>query len=387
MSNLNDLENLDIYNIKQLFRNGRRIRSVTNDLRIIQNLKLAKLDSVRYLECVNRCDLDFLSLTESQKLCTGTGIVAGNLESTECSSCNRTLLIKEKEIFEEYRISINYHEIYDFICQKLSPEFTTKRIDDSHILLYDKEKTEYQICLLDICEKVECKTSFYYSDNILYVVCDYSEFFEAPNVLWLFDLIMMCNNKISSYIRTKVPNIEIKKINKVMNDTIDNSEWQKFENFIDKLIIYINKNPKLVNTGLSFLEKYSGTSVSSFLIRLGGPGKSDAFVINLSEYIKEVLRSPKFFEYKHSKKGEYFKQAIRKSDIRQLIEKSMELDGVLFSNRIKVESYVWDRIIQSYLQKGYWKYVIINRFLLIFIISLFAKEFWNNPNVIENSSI
>lgn len=383
VSNLNDLDTLNIDDPKKLFRNGIRIKEITNNLKVIQKLKLAKLDSVRYIKCVNRCDLDFLSLTESQKLCTGTGTISGDLDNTECSSCNRTLLVKEKEIFEEYRLSINYPEIYELICQKLDSEFTIMRIDEAHILLHDKEKVEHQICLLDICEKLECKTSFYYSDRTLYVVCDQSEFFEAPTVIWLFNLLKMENYEISNYIRTKVPNIEMKKINDVMNKTIDDSKWQDFEGFINDLIKYVNTNPKLVNKGLSFLEKYSGTSVSSFLVKLSGPGKSDAFVINLSEYIKEVFHSNKFLEYKHSGKEEFSKQTIRNSDVQQLIEKSMELDGILFSNRIKVVSYVWNRIIQSFQQKGYWQYVVINRYLLIFIISLFVEEFWDDPEIIR----
>ncbi len=271
-----------------------------------------------------------------------------------------------------------------YLINKIRGTLEPEKTDNSHIILKNNEKI-HKICFLDLCQDIDCKTSFYYSDDILYTYCDYNERIDAENVIWIIDLLSIDDNAIVDFIFSRAPSIKIQNIEQIINDNIDKIDEYQFEEFIKRLLNYIVDHPRKYNEGKNFLKKYSGSIVASFIFRIGGAGKVDGRIINLKEYFKTALKSNISLEFKHSDSDHYNTTQITHHDIKQFITQSYEEPGALFSNRERIGGSTVDELHRYKQLTGFWKYIVIHRPLLKLFISLFASEFWNDPNCLNNA--
>jgi len=379
--NLKQLKNLKLSNIERIFKDGLCILKLSDTALTLERLNLIKLKEFHYVKCVNKEDNDFLELSEDKKYCTGIAKIDEEMETTECPDCDRLIFIDEKAKYKGYEVSINYSQIAQIIREKLCLSNTSFSQDKSHIIYKDQKNRHYTLCIIDICEDIECKTSFYYGDHIMYVACDTNEIIDAPNVISLFDLLFMDSDKLLGYLTQQVPKTVSEKIEKVMEKWIDNGTWEQFEDFVTRLLNYIKETPKNYNKGMGFLQKYSGTIVSSFSFKIGGSGNKDAFSVDLYEYIERALTPNTTREYKHSSRKN-IETPISLNDFRELLDHSTEKGGVIFTNRNNISSTVLKKCIYYKETNGYWKYIVIHRPLLKLLISLFANDFWDNPRLL-----
>jgi len=365
---------------KIIFRDNFEIEEINNDIQELQNSGLINLSKGSYVKCVNRGDKDYLDLTEDQKSCTGISYINETQEVSECHACNRHLILENKEKFNVNLISINYNVVIEILRKKLGKENTSIKKDNAHVIFIDNNGKEHTLCILDLCKNLECKTSFYYSDEILYIYCDVVVGFDAPNVIWFFDLLIKEPDQLITFIRTTTPKIYTERVREVMENFIDRMSWQKFESFIPQLLNNIRENPENYNGGFSFLDKYSGTIISSFSVKLSGSGRTDVYSINLLDYFQQVLKSDIRIECKHSD-PDNINSSVGISDLRELMDHAYQNAGGIFTNRKKIDGSAINRCIDLKETYGQWKYVIIHRPLLKLFISLFFKEFWDNPEI------
>jgi len=378
--NFNFKNKNEISSIKQIFRDNFEIWKVNDLVLNLVDSGLITLSKNSYIKCVNRGDRDFLDLTEDQKSCTGISHINEYQEVSECQNCDRQLISENKEKFEIYIISINYNAVINELREKLGKEKTLLKNDNTHIIYVDGSGKKYTLCILDLCKNVDCKTSIYYSDEILYIYCDVVVGFDAPNVIWLFDLLIKRPGELLNFIKMISPMISSKRVKKVMENFIDGMTWQEFEDFIPQMLNYIRDNPKNYNEGMSFLQKYSGTIISAFSVKLSGSGKTDAYSINLLNYFKQILKPDIRIECKHSA-SDNINSSIGINDLRELMDHSYQKEGVIFTNRKKIDGSAINRCIDFKEEYGQWKYVIIHRPLLKLLISLFFKELWDKPEL------
>ncbi len=380
-----DLLNINnISRLRHVFRDNFEIEELSDDIQELINSGFIKINEDFYVKCVNRGDRDFANLTEDQRICTGISYVNEAQEVSECQACNRHLFLENKEKFKIYTISLNYNIIIEVLREKLGKEKTSIKKDKAHIIFVNNDGNEHTLCILDLCENIDCKTSFYYSDEILYIYCDVVVGFDAPNVIWLFDLLLKKAEELSNFIRTTTPLLNTEKIRKVMKNFIDKMSWQKFEDFITQLLNYIRDNPKNYNEGITFLQKYSGTIISSFSVKLSGSGRTDAYSIDILNYFQQTFKSDIRIECKHSEHSN-INSSVGKIALRELMDHAYQNKGAIFTNREKIDGYALNRCIDFREKDGQWRYVIIHRPLLILFISLFLREFWDNPKKIISS--
>lgn len=352
---------------------------VNKELKKLQELKFISLQKLNYVKCVNRNDEDYYNLTDVQKNCTGTRVVLKNVELTTCNTCNRIIETQNKKIFTSNLVKIKCLNIRLHLIEKIRGILDPQKSDNSHIILKNNGNV-HKICFLDLCQDIECKTSFYYGDYILYAYCDYNERINAENVVWIIDLLTISDDAIVDFIFSRAPSIKIQNIEQKINDYIDKIDEHQFEEFIKSLLNYIADHPKEYNEGINFLKKYSGSILASFTFKIGGAGKVDGRIVNLNEYFETALKSNISLEFKHSDSKHYLTTSISHKDIKQLIAQSYEEPGALFSNRERIVGNSIDELHRFKQKKGFWKYVVIHRPLLKLFISLFASEFWNDPN-------
>ncbi len=370
---------------RRIFRDNYELEEINKYIQDLINSGLITISEDIYVKCVNRNDNDFLDLTEDQKGCSGKSYINKDQEISECETCNRQLILESKEQFKVYTVSINYNTIIELLSEKIGNEKVSIKNNNTHIIFLDEEGKIHTLCIFDLCDSVECKSEFYYSDAILYIYCDIvlGEF-KAPNIIWLFDFLSIDSEQVINFIKTKTPMVNSEKIQEVMENFIDSMSWQEFEDFITQILNYIRVNPDYYNEGMTFLQKYSGTIVSSFSIKLSGSGRTDAYSINLLNYFQLLLKSDIRIEVKHSEPSN-IDSSIRLGDIRELMDHAYQNEGVIVTNRTKIDGSAIGRCIDLKEVNGRWRYVIIHRPLLKLFITLFIKEFWDNPEVFISS--
>ena len=348
----------------------------------LEELEFIKLKRQLYVKCVNRDDDDFNYLTEDQKNCTGIGLVYNDEELTSCNNCNRVIRIQEKNISRFYIIKLMCLNIRSYLIEIIHDSLEPGISDESHIIVKNSDRI-HKVCFLDLCQDITCKTSFYYGDDILYTYCDYNERIDAENVIWIIDLLSMEKDAILDYIFSKSPSLVIENIDRIMNEHIDSINEYQFENLITLLLNYIRSHSKELNRGKTFLNKYSSSIIGSFVFKIGGAGRVDSRIINLKNYLEIALRSDISLEYKHSNTDNYYVTQITHRNIKQLIAQSFGKPSVLFSNRNSVVGSSIDDLHRYKQETGFWKYIVIHRPLLMLFISLFAPEFWKDPECIN----
>ena len=384
MFNFDFINKKNVSVFRRIFRDNFEIEETNKEVKELLDSGLINISEDFYVKCVKRGDGDYLDLTEDQKNCTGISYINEVQEVTQCHDCNRHLILENKEKFKVYIISINYDVVIEVLRESIGKENTSIKNDNAHIIIVDKNGKKHILCILDLCKSVDCKTSFYYSDEILYIYCDVVVGFNAPNVIWLFDLLLKEPEQLYNFIITTTPKIYIEKAREIMNNFIDKMSWQKFEDFIPRLLNYIRENPDNYNWGLSLLQKYSGTIISSFSIKLSGSGRTDAYSINLLDYFQQALKSDIRIECKHSD-PDNINTSVGIRSLRELMDHAYQNEGVIFTNRKKIDGSAINRCLDLKEKYGQWKYVIIHRPLLKLFISLFIKEFWDNPELFFSS--
>lgn len=270
------------------------------------------------------------------------------------------------------------------LIEKIRGSLEPEQSDNSHIILKINDKI-HKICFLDLCQDIDCKTSFYYGDDIVYTYCDYNERINGENVIWIIDLLSMDDDAIVDFILSKAPSNIMESIEQIMNEHIDEINAYQFEKFITKLLNYISNHPKKLNEGKTFLTRYSGSLVASFTFKIGGAGNVDGRIVNLKNYFEIPLRSDISLEFKHSDINNYKTTQINHNDIEQFITQSVEDPAVLFSNRESITGSSIDKLHRYKQRNSFWKYVVIHRPLLKLFISLFASEFWDEPDCLNNA--
>ena len=90
------------------------------------------------------------------------------------------------------------------------------------------------------------------------------------------------------------------------------------------------------------------------------------------------MKSDIRIECKHSKPNN-IESSVGIKDLRELMDHAYQKDGVIFTNRKKIDGSAINRCIELKESTNQWKYIIIHRPLLNLFISLFFKEFWDNP--------
>ncbi|MHA1756188.1 MAG: hypothetical protein ACTSVV_05410 [Promethearchaeota archaeon] len=378
------LNQLNLDQVKQVFRNNYECEEISSTIQKLIDLRLIEVEEKTYVKCVNRNDDDFLDLTEDQKMCSGTSYIDGVQDYCECDVCGRRLIIANKEKFKNYSVSINYDTVINLLIDKIGNSRFEINRNNAHIEILDEMENKRVLCILDLCDNVECKSKFYYSDSIIYIYCDkiYGNIQATPNIIWFFDFLTINSDQIIYFIKDNAPLVNSNKIRTIMANYIDTMSWQEFEDFIPRILNYIREHPNKYNEGLTSLQKHSGTIFSSFSIKLGGSGRTDAYSINLLDYLCFLLKPDISIEVKHSNQNN-IKNSIRRSDLRELMDHAYQKEGVIITNRKNIDAYVMDRCIQLKKENnGNWKYIVIHRPLLILFISLFIKDFWDDPEVL-----
>ena len=94
-------------------------------------------------------------------------------------------------------------------------------------------------------------------------------------------------------------------------------------------------------------------------MKLSGFGITDDYSINLLDYFQQALKSNIRIECKHSDPYN-INSSVGIRDLRELMDHAYQNEGVIFTNRKKIDGSAINRCIELKETYRQWKYVIIH---------------------------
>ncbi len=139
-----------------------------------------------------------------------------------------------------------------------------------------------------------------------------------------------------------------------------------FEKFVVNLLKELRETlPKFLTT---LHTQYGNTLLNSKVVRIGGPGMPDFHIINLYSYLSSI-KPEKYGEAKA-----YFKSRFSEMDYSEGVRHAKEGELLMITATNNVAPSVWRDIVEMRERKGYYKHVLIDRELLLLLISLVKNK-------------
>lgn len=104
---------------------------------------------------------------------------------------------------------------------------------------------------------------------------------------------------------------------------------------------------------------------NSKVITLGGPGYPDFLILDLCKYLSDGLKPDKYGEVK-----KYNKTRFTISDYGITLAHSNEGDNLIIVSTNDIQKEVWVKIIESMRINNYFKNVLIDKDLILLLLSL-----------------
>ncbi|WP_456330729.1 hypothetical protein [Archaeoglobus sp.] len=149
---------------------------------------------------------------------------------------------------------------------------------------------------------------------------------------------------------------------KVVSGWNEKKKPYNFEKFVVNLFKDLRETlPEFLAT---LHTQYGNTLLNSKVVKIGGPGMQDFQIINLYDYLSSI-KPERYGEVKA-----YFKGKFTVDDYSEGLRHAKEGDLLMVTATNNIAPSVWKDIIEMRERKGYYKHVLIDRELLLLLISL-----------------
>lgn len=111
------------------------------------------------------------------------------------------------------------------------------------------------------------------------------------------------------------------------------------------------------------LQTIKDTIINTKFVNIGGPGQPDFFLINTFEYLQAGLKPEKYGEMKCYTKSEFTME-----DFGKALGHAVSNDTLSIVSSDEIHPMVWSKIFEFKNQEKYYKHVIIDKDLILFLI-------------------
>jgi ABC-type Fe3+-citrate transport system substrate-binding protein len=134
-----------------------------------------------------------------------------------------------------------------------------------------------------------------------------------------------------------------------------------FESFVGKLLEDARRNPERLEKYRRKLNRRSRSLLGAVVRVIGGPGAEDIMVEPKAQYLANLFSSSGTHEMKK------YTSSLNLADLRELMDHCEQrgTSGILFTSTNRVARSVWSRIRSVRSAEGIWKYVVIDRDLIL----------------------
>ncbi|MFW6009287.1 MAG: hypothetical protein ACOCP8_08505 [archaeon] len=377
-----------IFHYKQLF--------TTDELRMMKNSPLynsalelnkkdlIKLNEKKYINCNNSFySKDSFGLPGEKYRCNGKVLIDNLYDEEElvCPECGKVIEFNKSNLIIKYCSTINYKSIIKYIQNIIieSEEFNIKENKEGFFVVENESSKLINICipsLVGIDNKYYYTFNYVWNKNPLFIkIKNYSISHIADNFnsIGIWDIINDSNNLIEKIKLASVEiedNKEVEEIDKRFKEFVENITWQKFEDWVNEVLIsHIKDKKKLVEEYLQKLERDKNKIYGYFPVKIGGAGNTDIRFIKKYSYLNNIIHNyenAKIWDAKrHSDSTSLSRDDMRKINYHLDIDPSSPDRAIIICTSNKIASTAWDSMFELASNSNEWKLQIIPKSLLI----------------------
>jgi hypothetical protein len=347
----------------------------------MQRCGVIHLREIKFVHCSNEQDPDFDQLEEGQIDCDGELVLTKAIESEGrglCPVCNRLISIEGKTRLAKFETVVDHDRVLRFALD-LSKEVLNGLAETSDRGVWQGffKGSEVRVCVIDLCDSdIYFSWPRLFSTPVLFIVVDSKrlDYRQLPDDMILISLgqlltsmnpAKMLESELIDLIEVseenKLEKPDFNEISKKLDDFLVKLTPQKFELFINSFAKKLSEDKELLLRYKRKLKRMSSSILGALVRKIGGTGHEDVMVEPKYAYLDNLFKGSNTFEMKR------YSGTLEIRDLRELMDFCQRegTDGVLFTSTSKVRSTVWATIRQIKNTEGRWKYIVIDRQLLL----------------------
>jgi hypothetical protein len=374
----------DSNEVDTLLNRGRIVYPSDPDFSVAESLQrcgIIQLREIRFVLCSNKHDPDFDELEDGQIGCDGELVLTKAIQSEgrgSCPVCDRLIFIEGKTSLTKFETVVDYDRVLRYVLD-LNDKVLNGLAETSDRGVWQGffKGAKVRVCIIDFCDS----DSYFswptlFSTPVLFIVVDSKRLDcrQLPDdmILISFGQLLTSMTPEKTLESELIDLIEVSEENKLEKPDYDEVS-NRFDDFLTKLTplefeLFINSFVKKLGEDKELLLRYkrklrrTGSSILGALIRrIGGTGHEDVMVEPKCAYLDNLFKESNTLEMKR------YSGTLELKDLRELIDfcEREGTDGVLFTSTSKVRSTVWATIRQIKNTERRWKYIVIDRQLLL----------------------
>jgi len=344
--------------------------------------QLLLIESKNYVKCVNSEDSDILFVPDYN--CDCSGVVYANEDGRflkdeyYCPDCGRIIFPQSKQKFKLFTTNINWDGLQNWVFNKFRRIDNNARILDDGVIeiIYNQKKVFICIANENLCRSNRFSwSSFSYNDPIVNVytvipnlIREYIDLTVTIDLIGLLGikndgLVEIVENSLSHYRRLS----DREQFEKDFDTFVNSLSDTEFEKFCLRLLNYFTSENDQIKNYIAYLRRYKNTIHGKYFVHLSGPGLADGFIWSKYDYLKNLFEG-KYLEGHVEVKKYYGDTSVDSDDFSRFVNHAMDKPGILITTTSKIKGPVWNKIQEWRNNKGWYRFIIIDRELLLELI-------------------
>jgi hypothetical protein len=378
---------------ERILREGMRFTNpseeVLNTLDCFRALGIIQVEKKVSVRCSNEKDNDYLYRDDLD--CPGEIFISSSEGEYYCPECGRPINdISSKEHFQKYAISLDPNGTETYVKNALNSLSNIKEIESTSRFVFNVITVNDKNLRVVIPPYSEIKYHYaglFFAEPSLYIIPSPLQeptmtVLEKRQYLGLVDLLSCSTEEIAERLELAAIPIEGRRFYSDLERKFDqmitrhkDHGWQYYEQeFIPALLRYISENPNLIQQYLEKLQRLIHTIFGEFIVPIGGSGSPDFIPINKFEFFNQVFRGESIGDAKC-----YVHSTLSYDDV-STINGHIDIDpkgaksAIVFVAGNEISSTAWNFVSRLRQNSGYWKIMIIPKYLILELISELRAE-------------
>jgi hypothetical protein len=374
--------------VAHLLRNGLRIQGEDSEskevLDCLCNLNVATVREHVYVRCAYRGDYDYLD--RERLKCDGGVEISDDEDEYYCPECGQPIGdVEKKARFIEWEVMLEPEGIQTYMVEAILALDKIKAIEEAGLgsLRIEIRPGDYlRIVLAEYAGVREQSVGLFFAEPTLYVIAStihdpVKTTLEEAQYVGLWDILSETPEKFEERVLTAAVPVqgrrEFSKVEEKFEGMLERHKprrWQFFEHdFLPAFVQYVAENPELSQVYLDRLKRLRSTIFGRFSVRIGGSGVTDLRQVDKYEMVSELFEGEFIGDAKC-----YVDSTLNYSDLTSVVthldtDPTRPKRAVVFVAGDDISSTSWDLMMRLRHSSGYWRLVIVSKYLLLEMVS------------------
>jgi hypothetical protein len=371
-----------------LLRDGLRIQGEDSEskkaLDCLCNLNVVTVREHAYVRCAYRDDYDYLD--RERLKCDGRVEISDGEDEYYCPECGQPIGdVEKKTHFMEWEVMLQPEGIHTYIVEAILALDKMKAVEETglgSLRIESRTGDSLKVVLPEYAGVREQSAGLFFAEPTLYVVASTTHdpvktSLEDTQYVGLWEILSETPEKFEERVLGAAVPIqgrrEFSKVEDKFESMLERHKarrWQFFEHdFLPAFVQYVGENPELCQLYLDKLKRLRSTIFGRFSVRIGGSGVTDLRQIDKYEMVSELFEGEFIGDAKC-----YVDSILNYSDLTSVVthldtDPTRPKRAVVFVAGDDISSTSWDLMMRLRHSSGYWRLVIVSKYLLLEMIS------------------